>query len=106
MLTSEQIIEIITDNDPDVETEHRKYASFYATTTLVVDEDVVEWNLKDHPEIKDYLGKRFVATGYWSDADGLDLYDAWVEEPVVTHIPEQVTVTPAHDEITWRKVSE
>ena len=62
-------------------------------------------------DISSLFGKRIVATGYWSDNDGLDLYETWVESKTLQHIPEDVKIIPAHTkemkdnlEKYWKKV--
>lgn len=100
MLTTKQLIEIINDLDPEVETEFRKYSSFYATAYAEVeasDQEYIDY------DISSLFGKRIVATGYWSDDDGLDLYEAWVESKTIEHIPEEVKIIPAHDIEIWKK---
>ena len=100
MLTTKQLIEIINDLDPEVEKEFRKYSSFYATAYAEVeasDQEYIDY------DISSLFGKRIVATGYWSDAEGLDLDDAWVESKTIQHIPEEVKIIAAHDIEVWTK---
>lgn len=101
------LIEIVKENDPDVEKEFRKGSSFYATAEVVIEDetyfDFVE-SLVSDGEKSFLVGKKIVATGYWSDDWGLDLYDAEVYESHVEHVPEEVIVRPAHDVIVWKSV--
>lgn len=100
MLTKEQLIEVVFNLDPDVETEHRKYSSFYATAVVEVCE--ADQRYFDF-DISELFGKRVVSTGYWSDDEGLDLYEAFVEVKTIQHVPEEVRIIPAHDIEVWVK---
>lgn len=100
MLTKEQLIEVVMTLDPEVIKEHRKYSSFYATAEVEVCE--ADQRYFDF-DISSLFGKRVVATGYWSDEDGLDLYEAFVEVKTIQHVPEEVRVIPAHDVEVWVK---
>ena len=81
--TKNRLIEMIKQLDPEVETEFRKYSSFYATAFAEVTEKDAEFG----DDCKELVGKRIVGTGYWSDSDGLDLYDAWIEEKTEEVVP-------------------
>ena len=102
-LTKDGLIQILYQLDPKVEKEFRKYSSFYATAFAEVTKEDAEW-LADCEEL---VGKRIVATGYWSDYDGLDLYDAWVEVKTEEVIPAwtEVIEHPETVKTTWSKVN-
>ena len=102
--TKNRLIEIIKQLDPEVETEFRKYSSFYATAFAEVTEKDAEFG----DDCKELVGKRIVGTGYWSDSDGLDLYDAWIEEKTEEVVPAwtQVIEHPETVKVTWSKVND
>ena len=100
--TKEKLIEIIKQLDPEVEKEFRKYAEFYATAYA----EVTQEDAKGNPECEPLLGQMVVATGYWSDSAGLDLYDAWIEEKSEEVVPAwtEVIEHPETVKITWNKI--
>ena len=100
--TKEKLIEIIKQLDPEVEKEFRKYAEFYAAAYA----EVTQEDAKGNPECEPLLGKMVVATGYWSDSAGLDLYDAWIEEKSEEVVPAwtEVIEHPETVKITWNKI--
>lgn len=101
-LSSDEIIQLMCQRDDcDFEKQHRKGATFFATSTLVVTQEVVD-EFKDSYEIEQYLGCRFKAVGYWSDLDGIELTNAWVEKSKEVFVPEEVI--PAHTVLLWTKV--
>lgn len=101
-LTKDELISIIYQVDPEVETKFRKYSSFYATAISEVCEEDAEWL----DGCKELVGKRIVATGYWSDDAGLDLYDAWVEEKTEEVVPAWTQVIEHLEtvKVTWNKI--
>lgn len=100
--TKEKLIEIIKQLDPVVEKEFRKYAEFYATAYA----EVTQEDAKGNPECEPLLGKMVVASGYWSDSTGLDLYNAWIEEKSEEVVPAwtQVIEHPETVKVTWNKI--
>lgn len=98
--TNQQLIDILKDLDPEVEKEHRRGSSFYATAYVEVSEGDQKYIECD---ISSLFGKRIVGIGTWDDDWGLDLYDAWVESKTIQHIPEEVKVIPAQDIEVWTK---
>ena len=102
-----KLIDIVRENDPQVETEFRRGSTFYATADVVIEDETYVSGFGLSPEEEQWLiGKKIVATGYWSDDNGLDLYDAYVCEKRIVHVPEKVTVIPAHDEVVWTRIKE
>lgn len=101
-LTKDELISIIYQLDPEVQKEFRKYSSFYATAYAEITEKDAEWD----DGCKRLVGKRIVATGYWDDSDGLDLYDAWVEEKTEEVVPAwtEVIEHPESVNVTWNKI--
>ena len=100
--TKDDLISILYQLDPEVEKEFRKYSSFYATAYAEATEEDADWC----EECRDLVGKRIVGTGYWSDNDGLDLCDAWIEEKTEEVVPAwtQVIEHPETVKVTWNKI--
>lgn len=100
--TKDELISIIYQLDPVVEKEFRKYSSFYATASAEITEEDAGWL----DACAKLVGKRIVATGYWSDSDGLDLYDAWVEEKTEEVVPAwtEVIEHPESVKVAWNKI--
>lgn len=100
MLTTKQLIEIINDLDPEVEKEHRRGSSFYATAWVEVAEEDQKYVSVD---ISHLVGKRIVGHGTWDDDWGLELNEAWVESKTIQYIPEEVKIIPAYTKKIWTK---
>lgn len=100
--TKEQLIGILYEGDPEVEKEFRKGGSFYATAYAEITDEDAEYDTECIP----LIGKRIVGTGYWSDYDGLDLYDAWIEEKTEEVVPAwtEVIEHPETVKVTWNKI--
>lgn len=105
-LTVNEIKKIIEEFDIDdafdIETEHRKGSSFYATGTYEFAED-------DIPQITNFLekdcssliGSRLLVSGTWSEDDGTDWFVYEQQFKNVTVVPEKTIVVPEHEQVTW-----
>ena len=106
-LSHEDYSKIISEfqDDMELETEHRKGSSFYATGWFeITNENIEEVSSIIGKDASDLVGTRIVAQGYWSDYDGYDWSDFCLEKKVAANIPEKVIVIPAHVEVTWCKI--
>ena len=101
-ITKKELIQLMKVWDCEVETEHRRGSSFYATAWLDIDKEIVDATAEDGIDISELEGKQVVATGYWSDNDGLDLDDVEVREPYEVHVPEKVI--PATTEVRYKRI--
>ena len=106
-LSHEDYSKIISEfqDDMELETEHRKGSSFYATGYFeITNENVDEISSIIGKDASDLVGTRIVAQGFWSEYDGCDWGDFYLEKKVETNIPEKVIVIPEHIEVTWCKI--
>ena len=93
---------IVSGFDAVVETEHRKYSSFFANADIEIDQEIVDAVKEDFSvDISPYLGKKIVVDGYWSDAEGCDWHGFQVLTKRVVHKPEEIKIIPVHDVIVW-----
>ena len=106
-LTDAQANQLTLEFEADVEKDFRRGGSFYASTALVVDADVVAYAREEFDvDIVERLGWCIWGSGYWSDDDGLDLYSFNWSKPTLVHVPESVVVTPAHTVTEWEVVDD
>jgi len=104
-LTEKEIKLIVDELDLDVETEHRKGATFYATGFYEITEDDIEYLTEIlNKDCTQLIGTAINSSGYWSDDNGCDWYEFWQTKKVTTEIPEKIVVVPAHTKISWVKL--
>lgn len=80
----------------DIETEHRKYSSFYANCSYTFKQDDIDVLAKEGVDASEFLNVCVTLNGMWSDSDGCDWTDmdfCKVEE-YQELVPE--VVIPAH----------
>lgn len=91
---------IVNEFDGDFETEHRKGSSFYANSEKEIDQEIVDAIKEDmDTDISEYLGKKVVVSGYWSDDWGTEWEEFFIHVKRTVHKPEKII--PAHDVIVW-----
>ena len=80
----------------EFETEHRKYSSFYATSSYTFKQDDIDTLAKEGVDASEFLNVCVTLNGTWSDSDGCDWdsMDFCKVEEYEELIPEQII--PAH----------
>ena len=80
----------------DIETEHRKYSSFYANCSCTLKQDDIDTLSKEGVDASEFLNVCVTLNGMWSDSDGCDWtsVDFCKVEEYQELVPEQVI--PAH----------
>ena len=80
----------------EFETEHRKYSSFYATSSYTFKQDDIDTLAKEGVDASEFLNVCVTLNGTWSDSDGCDWdsMDFCKVEEYQELVPEQVI--PAH----------
>lgn len=101
MKLTEKEIELIVDElDLEVETEHRKGASFCATGFYEITEDDIEYLTEIlNKDCAQLIGTAINSSVCWSEGNGF-----WQTKKVTTEIPEKIVVVPAHTKISWVKL--
>ena len=94
----------------EVETEHRKGSSFYATGQLEIDEEIIkeiseiETEELDGVDFSSLVGTVIIASGYWDDDNGSDWCSFSHWKKVTTIIPERIVTIPESIQVTLEEV--
>lgn len=95
-LTQAQLKKIVDNCDLDfeLETEHRKGSSFYASGTYeITEEDIDDISTAigvDANELKTLIGTYLCTVGTWSDYDGCDWFEYSQSKKVIITVPEKI----------------
>lgn len=102
-ITTEQIQDYVGEVGV-FEKEHRKYSSFYATSSYTFTQESIDELAEDSIDASELLGVTVTLQGYWSECDGCEWEDIYFNkyEEYQELIPE--VVIPAHYETKYREV--
>ncbi len=95
-LTQTQLKKIVDELDFDfeVETEHRKGSTFYASGSYEITQedikDIAEATNIDANELQSLIGTYIDTSGVWDDDNGCDWYEYSQSRKVIVTIPEQI----------------
>lgn len=86
----------------DIETEHRKYSSFYANCSYTLKQDDIDVLAKEGVDASEFLNVCITLNGMWDDSNGTewDSMDFCKVEEYQELVPE--VVIPAHYVTNWK----